>query len=206
MVPVTYPPTFYTRSHGSISLATFDTNAYEKLSYRSSLFRPFSGISFKLKPKSLLASKTLHVSLHTALWPHLRDALVRSSPFTLVSSLSFEHMRQVPASRPSYMLSSLFHLFTWLCWVIVTDAGSNSLHRDQSGAPALGGQSLSHWTIREIPELSFSNALLWDTYLHCSQFLQVFTQNPPFTFFKRFKSTHLHKHLRSLFSAFKLLP
>ena len=183
MVPVTYPPTFYTRSHGSISLATFDTNAYEKLSYRSSLFRPFSGISFKLKPKSLLASKTLHVSLHTALWPHLRDALVRSSPFTLVSSLSFEHMRQVPASRPSYMLSSLFHLFTWLCWVIVTDAGSNSLHRDQSGAPALGGQSLSHWTTRESPNLFLRNPPLFSDLLCSISLLDLWIVLPPVAFF-----------------------
>ena len=80
-------------------------------SYRSSLFRPFNGISFKLKPKSLLASKILHdVSLHTGPLSSSPRGPVHSSPGTLVSSLLFEHTRQVPASRPLYMLSSLFHI------------------------------------------------------------------------------------------------
>ena len=45
------------------------------------------------------------------------------------------------------------------------DVGSNSPNRDQSGAPALGGQSLSHWTIREVPELFFQ--MLFSETLTC---------------------------------------
>ena len=32
--------------------------------------------------------------------------------------------------------------------------GSRSLSRDQTQAPALGAWSLSHWTIREVPDLT----------------------------------------------------
>ena len=37
---------------------------------------------------------------------------------------------------------------------LLVDVGSRSLSRDQTQAPALGTWSLSHWTIREVPDLT----------------------------------------------------
>ena len=44
-------------------------------------------------------------------------------------------------------------------------AGSSSLTRDQTQAPALGVWSLTHWTTREVPELHF---LMGGTANNCS--------------------------------------
>ena len=41
--------------------------------------------------------------------------------------------------------------------LLVVACGSSSLIRDQTWAPALGAQSLSHWTTREIPSLWFDD-------------------------------------------------
>lgn len=170
----------------------------------SSLVRPFSGISFKPKPKSLLASKTLHVSLHTALWTSLTRRPCSLQPIhTSVFTALWAHEAS-SCLKASYMLSFLplpfIHLavlgHSYGCGILIHCTGI-------SGGPALGGQSLSHWTINEDPwELSFQ--MLFSEILTCiaSQFLQVFTQNPPFVF-KRFKSTHLQT-FTALFSAFKL--
>ena len=82
------------------------------------------------------------------------------------------------------------HLFIWLCPVFVAAHRLFSLGmwvlvpstRIESGPPALGAWSLSHWTIREIPSSSL-------TTLHPAGVTQV-------TFLSR---PHIHLSLQPLF-------
>ena len=67
------------------------------------------------------------------------------------------------------------YLFIWLCglrcstldpWSSLWHVGSRSLTGDQTRAPALGAESLSHWTTREalvtVTFKVFSNKLMWN--------------------------------------------
>lgn len=57
----------------------------------------------------------------------------------------------MPDPQLQYAGSSVF---AGACKVFLRHVSSSSLSRDQTRAPALGAQSLSHWTTEEVPRVS----------------------------------------------------
>ena len=66
--------------------------------------------------------------------------------------------KKVFLGAPYFSFTFIIYLF-WLCWSQLQHAGSSSLTRDQTQVPALGAQSLSHWTTREFPIVIFKTLI-----------------------------------------------
>ena len=70
-----------------------------------------------------------------------------------------------------------FYLFIWLCWVLVAACRLFSCNiwdlvpwpRIEPGPPALGAQSLSHWTTTEVPIIS-KLYVRWQYFIHLSTY------------------------------------
>ena len=104
-----------------------------------------------------------------------------SGPTVMATKNVSRHCQMYPEHKITHLsiethyFKKYFYLFIWLHWVLVTARGLLACHmwdlgpwpRIEPGPPALGAQSPSHWTTREVLRinifnLSFSSKLQMD--------------------------------------------
>ena len=77
----------------------------------------------------------------------------------LPSSLLCRWYHQELQVWPKLIYNIYFYLFACAGFFLIAACRSSSLTRDRSVPPALGAQSLNHWTTREVPEQNKFKAL-----------------------------------------------